>query len=122
MTEIISHPQDDLWLNEEVIYLYKNIFKKHPCQTIIKEYVRANRKLLPPAETNSLKHIIAQKADFEAIELAWRFKNANNPLTKKIHILMYIAETSPENYEIFLNTKNKQIISLGYLSLYFFIH
>ncbi len=98
-------------LEKEVIYLYKKIFGEFPSQIIIKEYIKANNLLLSEQERLKLKEIILKKADIEAIEIASRIKFKNNLLTKKIHILMYLAETIPQNFETFISVKNRRIFS-----------
>jgi len=99
-------------LEKEVIYLYKKIFGEFPPQIIIKEYIKANNLLLSEQERLKIKEIILKKADIEAIEIASRIKFKNNLLTKKIHILMYLAETIPQNFETFISVKNRRIFSV----------
>jgi len=99
-------------LEKEVIYLYKKIFGEFPPQIIIKEYIKANNLLLSEQERLKIKEIILKKADIEAIEIASRIKFKNNLLTKKIHILMYLAETIPQNFETFISIKNRRVFSV----------
>ncbi len=109
--------ESNVLLEKEVIYLYKKIFGKFPSQIIIKEYIRANNFLLSEEERLKLKVIILKKVDVEAIEMASRLKFANNLLKRKIHILIYLAETIPQNFETFISVKNRRLfafINLAY--------
>ncbi len=109
--------ESNVLLEKEVIYLYKKIFGEFPPRIIIKEYIRANNFLLSEEERLKLKVIILKKVDVEAIEMASRLKFANNLLTRKIHILIYLAETIPQNFETFISIKNRRIfafINLAY--------
>jgi len=111
--------ETNILLEREVVYFYKIIFGGFPPQVIIKEYIKANNLLLSEEERLKLKEIILEKADIEAIEIASRLKFTNNLLTRKIHILMYLAETIPQNFETFINVKNRRIFAFINLSYNF---
>jgi len=104
--------ETNVLLEKEVVYFYKIIFGEFPPQVIIMEYIKANNLLLSKEEGLKLKEIILKKVDVEAIEIASRIKFKNNLLTKKIHILMYLAETIPQNFETFISVKNRRIFAL----------
>lgn len=112
--------QDHKILKNEGEFFYKKIFRRPALPEIIKEYVRANKHLLEEEERTSLKKLTSKRADIEAIEIAWRFKHEYNLLTKKIHILLYVSEAVPQNYELFINEKNRKFISFFSISFNFF--
>ncbi len=104
--------ETNILLEREVVYFYKVIFGEFPPKVIIMEYIKANNLLLHEGERLRLKEIILKKADIEAIEIASRLKFTNNLLTRKIHILMYLSETIPQNFETFISVKNRRVFSL----------
>jgi hypothetical protein len=97
-------------LSEEAGYFYKKIFSAPAPRQTIEKYIAVNLNKIPHAH-RGIRELVLKKADIEAIEMAWRFKSPRNVLTKKIHILLYLAETTPENFPVFINTKNKRFFS-----------
>ena len=97
-------------LSEEAEYFHKRVFSSPASRRIVEKYVSANLKKIP-GQHRGIRDLILRKADIEAVEMASRFKSPRNVLTKKIHILIYLAETTPENFPVFINTKNKRFFS-----------
>jgi hypothetical protein len=107
------NPQNQLLeqeLQEEAIFIYKKFFCQEPDTTLIEWYIRANLHFkIPPSAL--LKDIIQRDRDLEAAELVFRRKNPHNILTRKIHIIIYLAETDPKNYQTFINTNKKSFLT-----------
>lgn len=106
------------YLLEEAEYFYKKIFSAPIPLHIEEKYIAANLAKLPQHDER-IRTLILKKADIEAVELAWRFKAPRNILTKKIHILIYLAETNPANFPLFFNTKKRRLVSFILLSGHF---
>ena len=85
--DTISH------LSAEAEYFYKKIFSAPAPLQLVEKYIAANLKKIPEPH-RGIRELILKKADIEAVEMAWRFKSPRNVLTKKIHILIYLAETT----------------------------
>lgn len=105
-------------LSEEAEYFYKKVFSAPAPRQIVEKYIAANLKKIPEPH-RGIRDLILRKADIEAIEMAWRFKSPRNVLTKKIHVLIYLAETTPENFPVFINSKNKRFFSFIVLACQF---
>jgi hypothetical protein len=105
-------------LSEEARYFYKKIFSAPIPLPIEEKYIAANLAKLPQSDER-IRKLVLKKADIEAVELAWRFKTPRNILTKKIHILIYLAETYPANFPLFFNTKKSRFVSFILLSWHF---
>ncbi len=105
-------------LEKEAKYFYQKIFPGQAPQQIIEKYVAANQQLLPGSTgQDAIAQLVNKKADIEAIEIAWRFHARNNILTKKIHILVYLVETTPEHFHNFVEIRKRRILSyfvMGY--------
>lgn len=105
-------------LSQEADYFYKKIFSAPVPQQIRGKYIAANLEKMPQPDER-IRKLVLKKADIEAVEIAWRYKVPRNVLTKKIHVLIYLAETTPENFSIFLNTKDKRFFSFIVLAYHF---
>jgi hypothetical protein len=106
----MTETNDTANLIQEAEYFYQKIFAAPVPRPILEKYIAANRKKMPRPDER-IRNLVLKKADIEAVEMAWRFKSPRNVLTKKIHILIYLAETTPENFSLFFNTKNKRFSS-----------
>ena len=106
-------------LIEEAEYFHRSVFSTPISPKVLKKYIAANEKKIPGSDER-IRKLVTKKADIEAVEMAWRFRSPRNVLSKKIHILIYLAETTPENFPLFFNTKNKRFSSLILLAWHFF--
>jgi hypothetical protein len=95
-------------LKEEAGYFYKKIFSANPSPAIVASYVKANQSLMKNGH-GKVQFLVARRADIEAVEIAWRRLIPDNPLTRKIHILIYLAESTPENFPRFYSFKSRCI-------------
>ncbi len=98
---------EHITLIREAEYFYMKMFSAVPPLSILEKYRKANLALLEE-QNEKIKLLVLKKADIEAIEFAWRLKSPTNFLTKKIHILLYLAETTPENFDRFYNLKTRK--------------
>ena len=96
--------QDNNMLKEEAIYLYQRIFNTPPHSTVIKQYIRSNHVLLTKENKTALKEVITKKSDIEAIEIAWRFRNPNNILTKMYNTLPIVPNSDNITITITIKT------------------
>ena len=69
------------------------------------------------AQKKVLRKALAAKRDLEALEYAWRLVRHDNILTKKMHVFLYLLETSPAHYERFVNEKKKRATAYLILGL-----
>jgi len=104
-------------LIREAEYFYQKIFSTAPPLSIKEKYREANLALIKE-QSEKIKLLVFKKADIEAIEYAWRRKSPDNSLTRKIHILIYLAETTRENFDRFYNLKTRKTQTWFMLCLY----
>lgn len=68
-------------------------------------------------EISKYRQLVANVADLEALELAARHLGKVPILSEKFKIMVYLAETLPENYEIFINESSSLPVGLSALAL-----
>jgi hypothetical protein len=66
-------------------------------------------------EVSKYRECIFKIHDLEAIEVAARFSKKLPILTDKFKVMVYLAETLPENYSIFISEEQKRLS--GYMQL-----
>lgn len=53
--------------------------------------------------------LVRDARDLEALELAARYLNKMPVLTEKFKVMVYLAETIPHNYSVFINETPRQV-------------
>jgi hypothetical protein len=105
-------------LEEEARFLLVSLFPKPADSAIVERYVAAHRQLFADRVTSPLvTRIIAQRLDAEAIEYALRRRKTGQDLTRKLQILMYLAEVTPGYYLDFFNPKARHTCAIVSLAL-----
>jgi hypothetical protein len=108
-------------LEEEARFLFVSLFPKPVDSAIVEQYVAAHRRLFADRLTSPLvTRIVGQRLDAEAIEYALRRRKIGQDLTRKLQILMYLAEVRPAYYHDFVNTNTRRggaIVSLAMSAL-----
>jgi hypothetical protein len=102
-------------LEKEVIYFHDQFFTEVLHNTVIERYVAANMLCLPDVNANTasmIENIIYNKLDVEAIEYAFRIKQRNNDLTKKIQILFYLVEVRASYFPYFFNCRSARLLAV----------
>lgn len=96
-----------------------------PEPELLSAYRLANQRVFSQAggveyekQKKILRRAITARRDLEALEYAWRLVRPDNLLTKKIHIFMYLLETSPNHYHEFVNDKKQRTKAFLLLSLH----
>jgi nucleoside-diphosphate-sugar epimerase len=106
-----------LTLQNEAKFLYNLLFKKRPGELLVERYITAHDYCcFPENEKQQIKisEIFRSKLDAEAIEYATRSRKTL--LTKKLTLILYLAELESKNYSDFINEKSsfiKGFILLG---------
>jgi len=112
--------QDNLKL--ESIYFAKFFFSKEIADAAIMQYISGNQKIFLQdnnytIQSSYIEQIVSNKADIEAIEYAWRLRDRQNILTKKIRIVFYILEVKSDYLSLFVNTKKSFLSSAAIIFL-----
>jgi len=100
-----------LFLADEVFYFYEELFSVPAPKVIVDRYIEANLKLLPERSIE-VRKLVLKRVDIEAVEMAWRRENPKNILTRKLHILVYLAESIPENFPLFFNQEKRWLYAV----------
>jgi hypothetical protein len=91
--------------------IYKAIFKTDIPPLIEKRFLRASEKLsfyYSKKEIEEYNKALSKVSDLEALEFAARRKNRIPLLILKFRLMVYIAETVPENNRFFINLVNRR--------------
>lgn len=98
--------------------IYYSIFRKEipaPLQSHFENVLRRIDERYPEEEIKKYHRCIAEINDIEALELAARYFKKLRILSEKFKIMVYLAETLPENYTVFISEKNNSCG--GYISI-----
>jgi len=98
------------YLEREGGIIYRALLGKDPAAVLVERYAEANLRKFGEEKSMKLRRLVERGADIEALEFAWRLKDPTNPLTGKMHIMIYLAEAQPENFHAFFNTRSRRVI------------
>lgn len=104
--------------NSEADKIYKFISNRQIPKVIIPHFENLSKKIearFSDLEVKTYYEYIEKVQDLEALELAARHLKRLPILTIKFKIMLYLAETLPENYPKFISEKNNCFS--GYLLL-----
>lgn len=104
--------------NHEAEKIYFSIFKKKIPPFLEKQFLLAAKKIESKFSTDEINthfKLMYKFSDLAAIEFYSRCRKINPLLSEKFKILISMAETEPDNYNLFHNQKDQLI--KGYLSL-----
>lgn len=100
--------------------IYKALFKRDVPVSIEEKYRKAFKALaaeFPEAQVEEYKTAVENINDLEALELAGRYRIKLPLLVHAFMIMVYIAETLPENQNDYIKFKTRQVsgfLSMGY--------
>ncbi len=92
--------------DNETDRIYEAVFDRKVPEDVKKHFNILSQKIesrFPEEEVNKYMECIEKVHDLEALELAARHLKKLPLLTEKFKIMVYLAETRPENYNIFVN-------------------
>ncbi len=97
---------------EEARRIYRAIFRRWPPQVIVARFVVASRLLDQGASLEDLQRyrgILRTTGDLEALEVACRYTRRVPLLVAKFQLMVFLAETLPENQDFFLNEETRRL-------------
>lgn len=100
--------------------IYKALFKRDVPASIEEKYRKAFKALaaeFPEAQVEEYKTAVEDIHDLEALELAGRFRKKLPLLVHAFMVMVYIAETFPDNQKDYINFETRQVsgfLSMGY--------
>ena len=98
---------------DEAEKIYKAVFKTQIPPPIKERFLRASKKLsagFTQEEMDEYRYVMLKISDLEALELAARRKNRLPLLVSRFRLMVYLAETMPENRKFFLGLKSRRLI------------
>ena len=96
---------------DEAERIYYSLFRKKIPVSIHYHFNRLSEKLendYSEKEIKKYSSYIVKTYDLEALEIAARYLKKLPLLTEKFKIMVYLAETLPENYVMYINEKNNR--------------
>jgi len=100
--------------------IYFALFGKEIPDNIHRHFKNVSKKIdtnFPRDEVVKYYEFIRKTDDLEALELAARYLRKIPVLTEKFKIMVYLGETMPENYHIFINENPGRF--RGYIEMIF---
>lgn len=95
--------------------IYAAIFGRPVPPIIVERFAAASAQLhrtVDPQELDRYYRAVAQCADLEALELAARYTRRSTLLGRKFRLMVYLAETLPENQPFFVNERSSLLAGL----------
>jgi len=94
--------------------IYYSLFRKKIPASIQYHFNRLSEKLendYSEREIKKYSSFLVKNYDLEALEVAARYLKKFPLLTEKFKIMVYLAETLPENYDIYINDRNNRFFA-----------
>lgn len=98
--------------------LYDVLFGGPAPGEITATYARACLLLLPTQEQQSLVLPPRSRSAVEALEFASRRADPGNSLTRRMHIMLYIAEADPRHFDTFIPQRSQRLSAWPYLGFH----
>lgn len=105
---------------DEAERIYHAIFRSQISPKIRERYFQAADILFSrfsPEENQVFDEALNKVSDLEALELAARLRKKMPPLVFRFRLMVHLAENLPANQSVFVNSRDRRIIS--YFSLFF---
>jgi hypothetical protein len=103
-----THSSSDFHFESEAEKIYRAIFRTRIPDVIKHRFMNASSLLNDRSnkeEVDKYYEAIGAINDLEALEVACRYLHKLPLLTRKLNIMVYVAETIPENQHFFINQK-----------------
>lgn len=101
---------------DEAQRIYNALFKKEIPPHLKKRFYEAVNRLLvsySPERKEQHRRVIVKVRDIEALEMAARIKNRLPLLVSKLRLMVYLAETLPQNMNYFINPQDRKFRGKG---------
>ena len=95
--------------------IYAAIFGGEIPPVVINRFVVATQRLnanVPQAEADACYRALLACDDLEALEVAARYTRKLPLLTRKFRLMAYLAETTPETQDFFINDRSNLLAGL----------
>jgi hypothetical protein len=102
-------PETERLCEMEARKIYAAIFRRPVPPVVLQRFVAASEQLhrtVDPQELDRYYRAAAACADLEALEIAARYTRQLRLLGRKFRLMVYLAETLPENQPFFVNERS----------------
>jgi hypothetical protein len=85
--------------HEEAVRVYRALFRGEPSPALLERYLAASEEMdrrADPGERATCARWLARVDDVEALEVACRYTRRLPLLSRKVHLMVYMAETLPD--------------------------
>lgn len=107
-------------LRREANHIHCVLFGHDAPEDVRRQYASAIESAPVAASPRlDLDRLAARGVDLEALELAWRRRQACNALTQRFQVVCYLAEVRPENYGRFVTERRRFLAGSLALTLHF---
>ena len=99
-------------LDNEAEKIYLSIFNRDIPETVKKRFDDISHVIndsFSQYEVKQYYDLVRSARDLEALELATRYLGKMPILTEKFKVMVYLAETIPHNYNVFINEATGQL-------------
>jgi hypothetical protein len=96
-------------LADEARYLHASLFRQALDAGAVGRYEAAHRQLFGNATSTLVSTIVARRLDAEAVEFALRRRGLGRELTRKMQMLVFLAEVRSAYYCEFVNTEPSRL-------------
>ncbi len=89
--------------------LYHALFNRPIPPIVAERFAEGSRRLeanFPPGEVAAYRAALASGLDLEALELAGRYTRRLPLLSRKFRLMVYLAETLPQNQKLFISKRD----------------
>lgn len=103
--------------------IYHAIFAGNIPPLVLERYLVASVRLdatFGAAELSDCRRAVTVCPDLEALEIAERYSRGPGLLSRKFRLMVYLAETQPENHSVFVNDRSSLLAGLLRSGLGFF--
>ncbi|MBE0460732.1 MAG: hypothetical protein IBX60_03760 [Candidatus Aminicenantes bacterium] len=103
---------------DEAEKIFRSIFKSQISLPLRENFDRASKVFTAAyskEDIDAYNRALEKISDLEALEFASRYRNRLPLLVLKFKLMVYLAETTPENLGFYVNRKDRRLI--GYISI-----
>ena len=100
----MSHHPPDTTSARDADRIYRAIFRAAPAPRVVERFLAADRLLTEGAAADEIarcRRVLDSSSDLEAIEVAARYRRQLPLLGARFRLMVYIAESEPDNQHYF---------------------
>lgn len=119
-TSDVNLTRNDADRSRETELLYRAVFRREPPAVVVERFIPVSERVDASASTSEVRkyyRALDGCRDLEALEVAARYRGRLPLLTRKMQLLVYIAETEPGSQRYFVSEKRSRIGAVAAIAL-----